>query len=111
ARVDRDYFQVATAVDSEAAAAEMARRLVSARLAACVQVIGPVSSTFWWKGEVETATEWLCLAKTAARALDPLMEAIRVAHSYEEPEITAVAIVSGSAGYLRWMDQEVDPCP
>lgn len=104
---DAGFFQVVTSLGDEAAAAAMARSLVEARLAACVQVAGPVSSTYWWKGEVETATEWLCVAKTTAGALAATMEAIRAGHGYEEPEITATPIVAGSDGYLGWVGREV----
>ncbi len=103
------FLQVATTVDSEAAAGELAAALVEARLAACVQVLGPVASTYWWQGQVERAQEWLCLVKTTAAALEPAMEAIRAEHSYEEPEITATPIVAGSPGYLKWLGAEVRP--
>lgn len=100
------YFQVITAVGSEAEAGRLASTLVERRLAACVQVVGPVTSTYWWEGRVQTEDEWLCLVKTTAGALEPAMEAIRVEHSYEEPEITATPIVAGSPGYLGWLDTE-----
>ncbi len=103
------YFQVVTAVGSQEDATRLAAILVEHRLAACVQVVGPVSSTYWWEGRVETAAEWLCLVKTTAAALEPAMETIRAEHSYDEPEITATPIVAGSAGYLRWLGAEVRP--
>ncbi len=105
------YFQVVTAVGSEADAAWLASALVERRLAACVQVVGPVTSTYWWEGRVQTEGEWLCLVKTTAAALEPAMEAIGAEHSYDEPEITATPIVAGSPGYLGWLDAEVRPPP
>lgn len=61
-----NVVQIETAVASESVAAELATALVEERLAACVQVLGPVASTYRWRGAVERATEWLCLAKTTA---------------------------------------------
>lgn len=98
-----DYVQVLTAAGSEAEAERISSALVEGRLAACVQVVGPVASRYRWEGAVETAQEWQCLAKTTA-ALYPRVEAaIREAHSYDEPEIVATPIVAGSAGYLAWV--------
>lgn len=103
------YFQVVTAVGSEDDAGRLASALVERRLAACVQVVGPVTSTYWWEGRVQTEEEWLCLVKTTAGALEPVMQAIRTEHSYDEPEITATQIVAGSPGYLGWIAAEVRP--
>ncbi len=97
------FFQIVTAVGSREAAGAMADHLVSSRLAGCVQVVGPVTSTYRWRDQVENETEWLCLVKTTGVALDSAMEAIRAAHTYEEPEITATPIVAGSPGYLGWL--------
>ena len=80
--------------------------LLDARLAACVQVIGPVESRFWWQGERESATEWLCLAKARAAHIDEIVTAVRSVHSYETPEIVATPIVGGSADYLAWVERE-----
>jgi periplasmic divalent cation tolerance protein len=102
-----DYLQVQTTVDSEAAAERLAAALVERRLAACVQVVGPVSSRYRWQGEVERSTEWICVAKTEASRYAELEAAIRELHSYEEPEIVATPIVAGSAGYLDWISHNV----
>ncbi len=83
--------------------------LVERRLAACVQVVGPVESRYRWEGRVETATEWLCVAKTTAERYDELEAVIVELHSYDVPEILAVPVVRGSAAYLRWLGDEVAP--
>jgi periplasmic divalent cation tolerance protein len=98
-----DYIQVLTTVGSEQEAERISTSLVERRLAACVQVVGPVSSRYRWQGKVEHEREWLCLAKTEASRYDELEAAIRELHSYEEPEIVATQIVAGSAGYLAWI--------
>lgn len=103
--------QVATAVATESDAAGLAAALVEERLAACVQVIGPVRSTYRWRGAVETSTEWLCVAKTAEARLPALCARIRSLHAYEQPEIIATPIGAGDAGYLEWVKRESSPDP
>jgi periplasmic divalent cation tolerance protein len=103
-----DYLQVSTTAGSEAEAEQIGAALVERRLAACVQVIGPIASRYRWQGEVEKSQEWLCLAKTDAGHYPQLEAAIRELHSNEEPEIVATPIVAGSAGYLEWVSRSVD---
>ena len=100
------YLQVMTTLDSRAAADGLADTLVRDRLAACVQVVGPIRSTYWWQGAVETAEEWLCLVKTAESRYPALEARVRELHSYDVPEITAVRIAAGSADYLGWIGAE-----
>jgi len=59
-----ECVQIITTTDSKEAAEGIARELVENRLAACVQIVGPVRSVFWWDDKIEWATEWLCVAKT-----------------------------------------------
>ena len=101
------YVQVMTTVDTKEAAEAMARQLVREKLAACVQVSGPVESTYRWKGQIETAQEWQCAIKTLPHRYGAVEEAIRELHSYDEPEIVAVPIVGGSGGYLKWIGDSV----
>ncbi len=101
------YLHVTTAVDSAAAAERMAAVLVEERLVACVQVVGPVRSTYRWRGAVERANEWLCHLKTTAERWPDVEARVRALHSYETPEIVALPIVAGSAPYLAWIDAEV----
>ncbi len=76
-------------------------------MAACAQVGGPISSTYLWRGNVETAEEWQCWAKCRLEAFDEVQRAIRALHSYEVPEILAMPILAGSADYLAWLDEEL----
>jgi periplasmic divalent cation tolerance protein len=101
-----DFLQVQTTVSSADEAQRLAGALVERRLAACVQVIGPVQSIYRWEGRVERAEEWLCLIKSPASRYDALQQAIRELHSYECPEIVAVPIERGSDDYLRWLAAE-----
>ena len=59
-----DYLQVTTTTENKSDAARIAALLIERRLAACVQVVGPITSTFRWEGKVQSAEEWQCIAKT-----------------------------------------------
>lgn len=104
----RDAIQVLTTTDSPAVAEHIARTLVEQRLAACVQVSGPVTSVYRWQGQVECAEEWICTIKTTADRCRDVETQIRTLHPYEEPEILQVPILGGSATYLAWLRQQVD---
>lgn len=102
-----DYLQVLTTTGSEEEAERISAALVERRLAACVQVIGPISSRYRWQGKVEHEQEWLCLAKTEASRYAEIEAAIGELHSYDEPEIVATPIVAGSTGYLAWLSKSL----
>jgi periplasmic divalent cation tolerance protein len=102
-----EYIQVATTAGSEEEAARIGAALIERRLAACVQLIGPVRSRYRWRGEIEEAEEWQCLAKTEAHLYPKVEEAIRELHSYEEPEILATPVLAGSPGYLKWISDSL----
>ena len=103
-----DCMQVVTTTDSREEADRLARSAVEGRLAACAQVAGPVTSTYWWEGAVQTATEWQCVLKTTAARFDALRAHLEGEHSYETPEIVATPIVAGGAAYLDWIRRETD---
>jgi len=104
-----EYVQVLTTAGSEEEALRICDALIETRLAACVQVAGPVSSTYRWQGKIEREREWQCWAKTEARLYVEVEAAIRGAHSYEEPEILAIPVLAGSAGYLGWVSESLRP--
>lgn len=85
----------------------MASKLLDDRLAACVQLVGPVTSRYWWEGKQERAEEWLCLAKSAVRLVPQIVESVRSVHSYDVPEILALPVVAGSTEYLAWLEGEL----
>ena len=101
-----DYIQVLISIDSEEGARALQRLLVECRVAACVQVLGPISSTYWWEGQIEEAQEWLCLAKTQANHYDTLESLVKDSHPYEVPEILALPILTGNRDYLDWIKTE-----
>ncbi len=104
-----DFVQVVTTAQREEDARRIADLLVEKRLAACVQIVGPITSVYRWKGQVESAREWQCQIKTRQSLLDDLFDAIRAAHPYEVPEIVALPIVAGSRDYLTWLEEQTGP--
>ena len=100
------YIQVSTTVEKKEDADRIAKILVETRVAACVQVIGPIRSTYWWKGKVEEASEWLCVMKTREELYSDLEASLKAVHPYQVPEIIAVPLTKGSEGYLRWIEEE-----
>ena len=86
------------------AAPRIAESLVDAKLAGCVQHL-PIESTYRWKGNVETATEILLLIKIRAADYSAVEQAILALHDYETPEIIALPVRQGFAGYLSWLGE------
>jgi periplasmic divalent cation tolerance protein len=87
----------------EQQARSIARRLVDERLAACVNIVGPIRSVYRWRGAVEEEPEFLLLIKTRASLLRRLERRLIESHSYEVPEMLAFAPGAGSAAYLGWL--------
>ncbi len=87
----------------------LARKIIEARVAACVQIVPQVQSVYHWKGDVCEDEEALLLIKTDASVLQELTTLIKQAHSYSVPEIVSVAIEDGEGNldYLQWLRQEV----
>lgn len=88
-------------------AARIANALVEERLAACVNRLSRMTSTYRWEGKVQSETEALLLIKTTQRLLEPLGQRIRELHPYELPEVIALPIEGGSERYLTWLSQSV----
>jgi len=103
----REFLQVTTTTAQEADARQIATVLVERRLAACVQILGPVHSVYRWQGNVEQAVEWLCKVKTERRLFTAVAETICELHTYECPEVVATPIVDGSAKYLAWLGEQL----
>lgn len=102
---DDTFCLVMTALPSEAQAEDMARALVQARLAACVQVQA-VRSFYVWKEEAHADPEWLLLIKTRSARYAELEQHLLAHHPYETPEIVQLPITAGSAGYLAWVNAQ-----
>jgi len=86
----------------------IARRVVSSRLAACVNLmLSPVESIYTWKGKLEKAREYLLVMKTTSKRIADLEREVKRLHSYDVPEFIALTIVAGSSDYLAWLQESV----
>ncbi len=103
-----DKIVIFSACDSREQASALARELVEQRLAACVNILPGVESVYHWKGEIETASEWLLVIKSKRDLFPALRTAIEKIHTYEVPEVIALPIVEGSEAYLEWLTREVE---
>lgn len=101
-----DALLVLTNLPDAASARALAEHIVSARLAACVNILAPCRSVYRWQGKVEDAEEVPMLIKTSAERYPELEAAIRARHPYELPEIVAVSLSQGLPAYLDWVAAE-----
>ena len=98
-----DHARVAWVTCPVAVAEDLARALIEARVAACVNVLPAVTSVYRWKDEVHHDHEAMLMIKTTAAAFDALEREVLARHPYELPEIIAVDIAAGHAPYLDWI--------
>lgn len=101
-----DLVQITTTTETRDAARAIADHLVENHLAACVQVVGPITSTYRWQGSVERTDEFMCFIKTRRALAAEVETAIVSLHSYENPEIVVTPIEGGSSDYLTWVASE-----
>jgi periplasmic divalent cation tolerance protein len=93
---------------NEASANTLAQGIIAARLAACVNQLAAVKSTYHWDNGIETAIEVPLMIKTTVQAYPKLEHWLQQHHPYDVPEIIALPIVAGAASYLAWLAQETD---
>ena len=98
---------VFTTAASHEQAKTLANALVTRRLAACVNILGPMESVYRWKGDVENEQEFLFIIKSTENQFPALRAAIRELHSYEIPECVEIAIENGTPEYLEWIGESV----
>jgi periplasmic divalent cation tolerance protein len=98
---------VLTTVATRDEGQKIAQALVERRLAACVNIAGPIESIYRWKGAVESAQEWLLLIKTTTKAVGRVSATISELHSYELPECIVLPIEGGDEKYLGWIGENV----
>lgn len=87
-------------------ARRIGRALVEARLAACANVIGNMTSIYWWDGAVQDGQECVLIAKTTENLVDALTEKVKELHSYDCPCVVALPIGGGNADFLNWIAGE-----
>ncbi|WP_433697536.1 divalent-cation tolerance protein CutA [Nocardiopsis sp. CA-288880] len=104
-----DYVQVSTATGTREQAVELAKSLVTAKLAVGAQIVGPVTSVFWHLGEFGTGQEWQLLLKARADRYPQIEAHLVEHHPWTNPEVVATAIVAGSPDYLRWIGTTTAP--
>jgi periplasmic divalent cation tolerance protein len=85
-------------------AERIAQTLLNEKLIACANIIGPVSSLFWWAGKVERVDEHILFMKSHIDLFEKLSERVKALHSYDVPETIALSIVKGSTAYMKWLD-------
>ena len=88
-------------------ARKIAKELLNEKLIACANIIDGVSSFFWWKGNVDRASESLMLIKTTKKNFAQVKKVVKKLHSYEVPEIIALPIAEGEKKYLNWISESV----
>ena len=102
------FLIVLTTLPNRSRARALSRKILRARLAACVNILGPAESFFWWKKKIDHAKEFLLLIKTRASHFDRLRRFIEKNHPYSVPEIVALPIKKGNATYLDWIKTELN---
>lgn len=100
------YVVLCTSFADRETAERIAEALVTERLAACAQVLGPQTSIYHWKEKLERATEWRLELKTASSRLTALERRLLELHPYDVPECIALPVIHGSDAYLRWLAEE-----
>jgi periplasmic divalent cation tolerance protein len=102
-----EFLQITTTTGKRQDAEQIAAELVSRRLAGCVQVSGPIVSTYRWEGKTETSEEWMCTIKTGREQLAGIQQVMAEIHPYDVPELIATPIVDGSEKYLGWLREQL----
>lgn len=102
-----DKVVVLSTCSSAEEARRVAHALVEKQLAACVQISGAVTSVYRWQGKIEESAEFRLVIKTSRGLLAAVRLELEALHSYEVPEMIALAIVDGSPNYLNWLDAEL----
>ena len=99
-----EHAVILSTASSEDEARRIASALVERRLAACVNVLPKIHSTYRWKDAVERAEEWMLVVKTRRERFDEVARTIRELHSYELPEVVMLDLAGGDPRYLAWID-------
>lgn len=89
--------------DSSENAEGLAKKLLEAKLAACVQICGPIESRYWWQNKIQSDTEWEIRVKTTQKKSADVFECIKTHHPYEIPEILEIPIEKASEDYRNWV--------
>lgn len=102
-----EFIQVVTTVEHKEDGVRLGRLLVAERLAACVQISGPVESIYRWQGQIEEASEYRVTLKSRESLFPKLAEILQAHHPYDVPEIIATPLARCSALYQQWLEEEL----
>lgn len=100
-------IQIVTTTAEKADAEALAKAVLEKRLAGCVQISGPIESRYWWNNRLETAAEWAVTIKTQRELYGEVERLLLELHPYDEPEIMAIDVAQVSAGYAKWLAQQL----
>lgn len=100
---------ITTTGDDREVLDSLAKALVDRRLAACVQISGPITSCYRWEGKVESAEEFSCSIKTASHLQDQVESVVNELHNYDVPQLITVEVNGGSKEYLNWVQAALEP--
>lgn len=109
ARTPHKLRLILTTTGAEEQALSIARVLVSERLAACVNIIGPIRSVYRWRDAIEDDREYLLIIKTRATLYVKVELRVRELHTYEVPEVLALTADRGSPPYIKWLLESTGP--
>ena len=108
-RLKNDYIVILVTAKDKQEAEKITQALLDKHLIACGNIIGPVTSFFYWMGKVDRAEECLVVMKSRVDLFEEVAEHVRGLHSYEVPEVLALPIVEGSRAYFDWMGMVLKP--
>lgn len=97
------YIVVLVTTNDKQEAETLIKHLLDSKLIACANIVGPVESYFNWSGNLQNVEEFLVFMKSRLDLFDSLSETIKSLHSYENPEVIALPIITGSIDYLNWV--------
>ena len=101
--MEESLIVVLVTVGSPDEGRRLGRDLVETRLAACVNIVGPIRSIYRWQDELHDDEEWQLVVKTRADHFDAVAAAVAAAHSYENPEVIALPVTAAASAYARWV--------
>lgn len=101
------FIVVLTTLPTRSKAQELSKAVLRKKLAACINLLGPAQSAFWWKGKIDHATEYLLLIKTRSSHFARLRRFLEKNHPYSVPEIIALPIRKGNPPYLSWIKKSI----
>ena len=102
-----EAIQVVTTTAERKDADALAKAVLDKRLGACVQISGPIDSSYWWNNRLETAAEWAVTIKTQRELYGDVERLLLELHPYDEPEIMAIDVAQVSAGYAKWLGEQL----